>query len=604
MRDAMAVASWTTPPDLIITVGNSNGDYQDDTRGYGYQFVAHKHLVSIHSGYLKSLIQNESNDCGMTAAAAAAAITNISVPNVSSESFAPLLSFMYTGYLDLTSENIYSVLLATHLLHMPRALDLCRAYLVQSQPEIQQPPVVESQNNALYNTQNNRNVIKPIPSRKIHAFNQSIWSPVDLPRLMLQTRPDGPFQCVSSSKAKKTFSSDQDAKMLSSPPTAVPSTSKDIESTDSLPLSPDFSNQNLTYDEGAIHAIKPSFKKFHRRKESPKNNKRANNENLKIVEYDVACCDGPIRFHRVLNENYGMSIDEILDETSTGVDAVDKVKKDLDKVAEKEYLDNYPKTQHCNAKLKSADFNSYTQQQMMNSTLLKKSKSSSRGVIQMRKIVEKNFSDHNPVGESVRQGSKNDEDNNTERSYTCVYCKHTFKSQYCYQKHAKRHINSVQSEELNKKVVIFRKIVSNTTTTTTTTTTTKSEGKEKQSNGRREVRLLDMNVQYYPCKTCGSKFPSYYFVHKHRKMCHANEENFEDDNSIHPPLSDSSSSSSSSSSPSSPSPTSSSSTSTSSSFSSMSHSLSSSSSPAPPCLSSSSSSTLMKRSSTVEENNF
>ncbi|XP_041972450.1 protein TRACHEARY ELEMENT DIFFERENTIATION-RELATED 7A [Aricia agestis] len=28
---------------------------------------------------------------------------------------------------------------------------------------------------------------------------------------------------------------------------------------------------------------------------------------------------------------------------------------------------------------------------------------------------------------------------------------------------------------------------------------------------------------YYPCKTCGSKFPSYYFVHKHRKRCHADE---------------------------------------------------------------------------------
>lgn len=30
-------------------------------------------------------------------------------------------------------------------------------------------------------------------------------------------------------------------------------------------------------------------------------------------------------------------------------------------------------------------------------------------------------------------------------------------------------------------------------------------------------------VQYYPCKTCGCKFPSYYFVHKHRKQCHAEE---------------------------------------------------------------------------------
>ncbi|CAH2052697.1 unnamed protein product, partial [Iphiclides podalirius] len=31
-------------------------------------------------------------------------------------------------------------------------------------------------------------------------------------------------------------------------------------------------------------------------------------------------------------------------------------------------------------------------------------------------------------------------------------------------------------------------------------------------------------LHYYPCKTCGSKFPSYYFVHKHRKRCHGESE--------------------------------------------------------------------------------
>ncbi|KOB77994.1 Uncharacterized protein OBRU01_03150 [Operophtera brumata] len=30
-------------------------------------------------------------------------------------------------------------------------------------------------------------------------------------------------------------------------------------------------------------------------------------------------------------------------------------------------------------------------------------------------------------------------------------------------------------------------------------------------------------LHYYPCKTCGCKFPSYYFVHKHRKRCHGEE---------------------------------------------------------------------------------
>lgn len=30
-------------------------------------------------------------------------------------------------------------------------------------------------------------------------------------------------------------------------------------------------------------------------------------------------------------------------------------------------------------------------------------------------------------------------------------------------------------------------------------------------------------LHYYPCKTCGCKFPSYYFVHKHRKSCHGED---------------------------------------------------------------------------------
>lgn len=28
-----------------------------------------------------------------------------------------------------------------------------------------------------------------------------------------------------------------------------------------------------------------------------------------------------------------------------------------------------------------------------------------------------------------------------------------------------------------------------------------------------------LNIQSYPCKLCGSKFPSYYFMHKHKKIC-------------------------------------------------------------------------------------
>lgn len=84
-------------------------------------------------------------------------------------------------------------------------------------------------------------------------------------------------------------------------------------------------------------------------------------------------------------------------------------------------------------------------------------------------------------------------------NYTCGYCQHTFKSQYCYRKHARRHLLPTEAESSRNL-------------------------QRQQDKRRREVRLLDLNVQYYPCKICGSKFPSYYFVHKHRKLCHSNSE--------------------------------------------------------------------------------
>ena len=40
--------------------------------------------------------------------------------------------------------------------------------------------------------------------------------------------------------------------------------------------------------------------------------------------------------------------------------------------------------------------------------------------------------------------------------------------------------------------------------------------------------MKDLNVQYFPCKICGAKFPSYYFVHKHKKMWHAAQMEQED----------------------------------------------------------------------------
>ena len=49
-------------------------------------------------------------------------------------------------------------------------------------------------------------------------------------------------------------------------------------------------------------------------------------------------------------------------------------------------------------------------------------------------------------------------------------------------------------------------------------------------NDKRFLAMKDLNVQYFPCKICGAKFPSYYFVHKHKKMWHRDQLELEEKN--------------------------------------------------------------------------
>ncbi|XP_046682862.1 zinc finger protein 692 [Homalodisca vitripennis] len=337
-------------PDVLIVVGSGRAVHQ---------FAGHRTLLASHSGYLKSQLTPDTHQ--------------VSVPNVTPEVFAPLLTFMYTGYLDLTPDNIYAVLLATHLLHMPRALDLCRAYLVQSQQStLPRPPTI----------------VKPVPSRK--PFPSLLPPPPALywaPPPFLPATADAPFRPIFPSAVDATMAEPPTDTIRESPP-AIPSTSAERQpSPPPSSLSPCLSQTSDASDQVTVTVSrqKPTTKQ----------------EGKVIV--DVACCDGPVRFHRVLNQNYG------------------------------------------------------------------KSKSSPGAATSAEK------SDDGEV-------------------YTCQFCDHTFKSHYCYQKHARRHLNPVPVKT------------------------------SKPKPAKREVRLLDMNVQYYPCKTCGSKFPSYYFVHKHRKLCHPHEE--------------------------------------------------------------------------------
>ncbi|KAF5281361.1 hypothetical protein FQR65_LT14759 [Abscondita terminalis] len=331
-------------PDVLLQVGPALT-----------QFSAHKNILSAHSGFFKAIFTNHTGT------------SPIPVPNINVDEFSSLLTFMYTGYLDLNFGNIYNILLATHILHMPAALEICRSFLLQNNP-------LEARTS----------IIKPIPSRKsILPHPQQIYAPLfgNLPKSDVT-----PFREIAKEQTNE------------------PETEK---------KAPEKTRCKKRDEPGAEKVI-----------------------------VDIACCDGPVRFHRVLNKNYG---------TKNAADAAPCPYVEVD-----------------------------------------------RNVI-LNKVMNENIRD--------KQQSQNE----NQDLFTCVYCNHTFKSQYCYQKHARRHLNPVTLE-----VKTIQKI-------------------ENVVSSKREVKLLDMNVQYYPCKTCGSKFPSYYFVHKHRKMCHAEEiatENQTEDDSM------------------------------------------------------------------------
>ena len=630
MRDAVAAATLASPPDVIINVGgngNSSGHSSPPRTTSTHQFAAHRAVLASHSGYLKALLT------AATTPGSSNTIT-ISVPNVSPEAFAPLLTYMYTGYLDVTHENIYGVLLATHLLHMPRALDLCRAFLVQNQQHPAQslsphsrhpgpppPPVTHSTLPTL---------VKPIPSRKMLPVLLGLgglpppppppapfWPPptyhplppTQPPQLMLPSADNSPFRSVLpmplSLDPENGRENHEPLKLVQPPPMdvparpptpqsagnssrrrpksplAIPSTSSSRRSmllraaSPSTPssVSPCLSGASFSSEDRNVvcdvttekHKSRSDRSQLpHKKQQSGSkmlNNKKpsgdsashsTSNTNSKVI-IDVACCDGPVRFHRVLNDNYGLALDDIIVTENSETSKQNNEQELATSDGAEHPLVSKPNTQpqpepeekvqekiNEHITINNGLYNSAEQERNTNphstshvNEYIGNPESASE-TIPEQQVAEKcnpnnkeetstaHFSDGNTSSSSASMTSEkiSGNANSLETVYTCLYCNHTFKSHYCYQKHARRHINPVTidlsrlAERLgSNKGVAVCKIV--------------GADKEKASgNGsvRREVRLLDMNVQYYPCKTCGSKFPSYYFVHKHRKLCHANEE--------------------------------------------------------------------------------
>lgn len=414
---------------------------------------------------------------------------------------------MYTGYLDLNLSNIYNILLATHILHMPRALELCRDFLMQSHP---------------LNHPQHTNVIKPIPSRKAIIPHQQIYPPAAFSHL--RKSEETPFKSLK-------LTDDQAYAKLE---IAEASTSKNTFQ----------DNCETKKDE------KKGIEKL-------KLKKRETNEKVII---DIACCDGPVRFHRVINKNYGIVMSALQDYEE--VDKTDAMNKAMNENIRDQQIgdenSNVLNSTTLNSNLNTLNTNSKTNTNSkiyldsnsssnINLNLNPNSKPNTNFIASSSAILNVRSNSNSNINSSISSNIKSNLNSNTKSSlnsninsnvnsnlnsslnlnlnsninsnlkvnsslnvnsnsnstqnsdhFTCLYCNHTFKSQYCYQKHARRHLNPVEIGNKMQKI-------------------------DNVAAAKREVKLLDMNVQYYPCKTCGSKFPSYYFVHKHRKMCHAEE---------------------------------------------------------------------------------
>ncbi|XP_037784414.1 uncharacterized protein LOC119580369 [Penaeus monodon] len=234
------------------------------------------------------------------------------------------------------------------------------------------------------------------------------------------------------------------------------------------------------------------------------------------VIIDIAACDGPVFFERVINRAYKanplLGHDDSETETEINVEELDSEPGSEPTGGE------HPKT---GRDIAGDASNSSENSNLTNALQLDAASG----------ILKSNRAPSPPIP-----------NNQTSRTYHCVYCNHTFKSHYCYQKHMRRHINPI-TVEVDK--LRGSSLPSPGKSDAMQEASSRSMSvKEGRLAGRRAgsmspyssngtvspapsegLKILDLNVQYFPCKTCGSKFPSYYFVHKHRRMCHQEEEN-------------------------------------------------------------------------------
>ncbi|XP_066951242.1 zinc finger and BTB domain-containing protein 44-like [Macrobrachium rosenbergii] len=465
------------PPPPLCPILQEGEDYDAWVLAGGRLFRAHGSVLASHSAYLRACVAGTCDGD-----------TRVLLPHVPPAGFAAVLAYMYTGRLPLTPATLYEVLVAGHLLQMPPVVSLCQALLTTTTastaaiatsatsldiPEV--PPALSMW----------RGLARLVPPHQ-QATSASSSS---LPVTIIRPTPTRPCPTHLQINPPQDSNREENLDESSNGTLDDQSTRKQAENVGRISKYSADDNEPLSE---RVHAG--------------------------AVIIDIATCDGPVFFERVINRAYKAnplaSHDDSETDTEINVEEVDSCDDAVGAMSEN--------TQPRAGALRG---NELAKCSLANSLRLAASG-----------MAKGNMGTTSPPTPNNHAG----------RTYHCVYCNHTFKSHYCYQKHMRRHINPITVE-------IDKLRGSSAPSPGSTDMVHEQDGRDcwgessrggstfSIPNGRSRstspysskslspapsggLKILDLNVQYFPCKTCGSKFPSYYFVHKHRRLCHQDEE--------------------------------------------------------------------------------